>query len=48
MAGHWLSRVVCFLAGHAEMLWTFGPTGTVWTCPRCGRQEHSRALRRVR
>ena len=46
MAGHWLNRAVCFLAGHGQRTWTFGRHGVIWRCERCGHEERSRVLTR--
>lgn len=48
MAGHWLCRLWCAVAGHGDMEWTFTRRGTVWRCQRCGHEELSAVLRRVK
>lgn len=49
MAGHWLSRLVCFLVGHTlEQNWRTGRWGVSWECKRCHTLTPSPVLRRVK
>lgn len=46
MSGHWLSRLVCLVTGHAERLWQIDAQGIGWLCPVCHHVQRSRVLRR--
>ena len=44
MTGHILSRLICYVIGHADPMWRVTARGVSWQCTRCLHIEASRVL----